>query len=59
MKSTLSSGTQASSKKRPLDGKPSAFVPKAEDRLLADVRNLILDAREQTAHAVNAVLTLT
>jgi hypothetical protein len=47
------------SKKRPLASKPTALVPKAEDRLLADVRKLILDAREQTAHAVNAVLTLT
>jgi hypothetical protein len=47
------------SKKRPLAGKPAALVPKTEDRLLADVRKLILDAREQTADAINAVLTLT
>jgi predicted nuclease of restriction endonuclease-like (RecB) superfamily len=47
------------SKKRPLVRKPVALVPKAEDRLLADVRKLILNAREQTAHAVNVTLTLT
>jgi predicted nuclease of restriction endonuclease-like (RecB) superfamily len=46
-------------KKRPLVRKPAAVVPKGEAALLADVRQLIRDAREQTAQAVNTALTLT
>ena len=49
-----------SKKKRPLAKKKNAaLVPKRDDALLADVRKLILDARRQTAQAVNSVLVFT
>ena len=44
-------------KNRPQARKPKAIVP--TPTLLDDVRKLILEAREETAQAINAALTLT
>jgi hypothetical protein len=38
---------------------PKATVARTSDGLYADVRQLIVNAREQTAQAVNAALTMT
>lgn len=46
-------------KKRSLIRKEIPLVPQSDSSLLTDVRKLILEAREQTAQAVNAALTMT